>query len=107
MELMDKHAVLLQTLCCYRYTGEKVLDTKLEKLLEASWQPAPAGAYPDLPQSPRAQASTSGKAPTSAAPPQKQGACLLTLASSVFTMSCQKGCFFLAYLHSMLSKCML
>ncbi|KAL3135760.1 hypothetical protein ABBQ32_007323 [Trebouxia sp. C0010 RCD-2024] len=57
----------------WRYTGEKVLDTKLEKLLEATWQPAPAGAYPDLPQSPRAQASTSGKAPTSAAPPQKQG----------------------------------
>lgn len=63
--------------CNCRYTGEKVLDTKVEKLLEACWQPAPAGAYPDLPQSPRAQASTSGKASTSAAPPQKQGAAFL------------------------------
>lgn len=96
MEVRGKHVVSVQTLCHYRYTGEKVLDTKLEKLLEATWQPAPAGAYPDLPQSPRAQASTSGKAPTSAAPPQKQGACLLTLALSVFTMSCQKGVSFLS-----------
>ena len=71
---MGKHVVAEQALCYYRYTGEKLVDTKLEKLLEATWQPAPAGAYPDLPQSPRAQASTSGKAPTSAAPPQKQGA---------------------------------
>ena len=60
-----------QLLC--RYTGEKVLDIKVDKLLEASWQPAPEGVYPDLPQSPRAQTSTSGKAAASAAPPQKQG----------------------------------
>lgn len=58
----------------WRYTGEKILDKRVDKgLLEASWQPAPAGTYPDLPQSPRAQASTAGRASTSAAPPQKQG----------------------------------
>ena len=58
----------------YRYTGEKILDKRVDKgLLEASWQPAPVGTYPDLPQSPRAQASSAGRASTSAAPPQKQG----------------------------------
>lgn len=76
--------LLSATVLHLRYTGEKVLDTKVEKLLEASWQPAPSGAYPDLPQSPRSQASTSSKASTSAAPPQKQGACLLNVALQTF-----------------------
>ncbi|KAA6416608.1 MAG: eukaryotic translation initiation factor 2A-like [Trebouxia sp. A1-2] len=58
----------------WRYTGEKVLDKREDKgLLEASWQPAPAGTYPDLPQSPRAQASSAGRASTSSTPTEARG----------------------------------
>lgn len=72
-----------------RYTGEKLLDKREEPgLLEASWQPAPQGTYPDLPQSPRAQASSGGKASTSVAPPRKQGQpCPWLLASHASLMS--------------------
>ena len=48
--------------CCHsrslfwrRYTGEKIHDERVEVLLEAVWRPAPAAeAFPDLPQSPKA-----------------------------------------------------
>jgi len=43
--------------CCGRYTGEKLLDERIEVLLEAAWRPAPEGAFPDLPQSPRSNSS--------------------------------------------------
>ena len=56
-----------------RYTGEKLHDARIDGLLEASWQPAPEGSFPDLPQSPRANSSSDQKASTSGAPPQKQG----------------------------------
>lgn len=48
--------------CCGRYTGERVLDERVEVLLEAAWRPAPEGAFPDLPQSPRANSSASSAA---------------------------------------------
>ena len=41
-----------------RYTGEKLLDERVPVLLEAGWRPAPQGAFPDLPQSPRSNGST-------------------------------------------------
>lgn len=40
-----------------RYTGEKLLDELVEILLEAAWRPAPKEAFPNLPQSPRANGS--------------------------------------------------
>ncbi|EIE21931.1 eIF2A-domain-containing protein [Coccomyxa subellipsoidea C-169] len=41
----------------YKYTGEKLLEQKVEVLLEARWQPAPRDTFPDRPQSPRANGS--------------------------------------------------
>ena len=52
---------------CIRYTGEKLLEQKVEVLLEARWQPAPPDTFPDRPQSPRANGSA--PAPTAAAKP--------------------------------------
>ena len=69
---MESGAELRQS-CAVRYTGEKLYDARIDGLLEASWQPAPEGSFPDLPQSPRAQPSSGQKASSSAAPPQKQG----------------------------------
>ena len=46
-----------------RYTGEKLLDERMEVLLEAAWRPAPEGQFPDLPQSPRSNGSASSLAP--------------------------------------------
>ncbi|KAK9918766.1 hypothetical protein WJX75_006714 [Coccomyxa subellipsoidea] len=51
----------------YKYTGEKLLEQKVEVLLEARWQPAPPDTFPDRPQSPRANGSA--PAPTAAAKP--------------------------------------
>ncbi|BDA46939.1 Eukaryotic translation initiation factor 2A [Coccomyxa sp. Obi] len=48
----------------YKYTGEKLFEQKVDVLLEARWQPAPADAFPDRPQSPRANGSSA----TAAAP---------------------------------------
>ena len=56
--------------CCGRYTGEKLLDERIEVLLEAAWRPAPEGAFPDLPQSPR----SNGSAASAAASAQQQRA---------------------------------
>ncbi len=61
--------LLSHAMCCGRYTGEKLLDEKVEVLLEAAWRPAPEGAFPDLPQSPRAN----GSASSAAAPAAAQG----------------------------------
>ena len=52
-----------------RYTGEKLLDERVEVLLEAAWRPAPEGAFPDLPQSPRAN----GIASSASGPAAPQG----------------------------------
>ena len=53
-----------------RYTGEKVHDERVEVLLEAVWRPAPAGAFPDLPQSPKANGAG---APAFTPPPAASG----------------------------------
>ncbi len=55
-----------------RYTGEKLLDERMEVLLEAAWRPAPEGQFPDLPQSPRSNGSASSGAP-SAGPQRTAG----------------------------------
>ena len=47
-----------------RYTGEKLLDERMEVLLEAAWRPAPEGQFPDLPQSPRSNGNASSAAPS-------------------------------------------
>lgn len=53
-----------------RYTGEKVHDERVEVLLEAAWRPAPPEAFPDLPQSPKANGSAT---PAFAPPPAAAG----------------------------------
>eukprot|EP00884_Botryococcus_braunii_P023068 jgi/Botrbrau1/9445/Bobra.0252s0068.2 len=55
--------------CLLRYTGEELETRKEQVLLEAVWRPAPEGAFPDLPQSPRA----GGTAAPAAAPAPKAG----------------------------------
>ena len=66
---LKRDDLLTHPLCCGRYTGEKLLDERVEVLLEAAWRPAPEGAFPDLPQSPRAN----GSASSAAAPTAAQG----------------------------------
>lgn len=56
--------------CLSRYTGEKIHDERIEVLLEAAWRPAPEGAFPDLPQSPRANG---GAGPSFVPPPAASG----------------------------------
>lgn len=54
----------------HRYTGEKVHDERLEVLLEAAWRPGAPGAFPDLPQSPKANGAAK---PAFAPPPAAAG----------------------------------
>ena len=53
-----------------RYTGQKVHDERLEVLLEAVWRPAAPEAFPDLPQSPKANGSAN---PAFTPPPAAAG----------------------------------
>jgi len=61
--------------CCLpcSYIGEKLLEQKVEVLLEACWQPQPPGTFPDRPQSPGRRANGAAAGGGGAAPSRPSG----------------------------------
>lgn len=45
-----------------RYNGEQIHEEKFDVLLEASWQPAPAGSFQELPEPSRSNGASGGRA---------------------------------------------
>lgn len=58
----------------FKYDGTLVQEMKMDVLLDARWIPAPAGVFPDRPQSPRKEGASAAQKPSSLAPvPQASG----------------------------------